>query len=175
MIIERVLSYVLPGYTLDMLREQMERFKVASPSTIFRMQRMLDCAYCLHWRRRWSELHASNTTSIYLMAESSPQFKQDWFLQIVRICTDIRLVNNARMDIIAMHCTGLPDWSADEWRDWVLDLGPHELSCLRAYMLFLWTLERGRVLGASWIRWWPSCPPKARSGCWPRCRSPWKS
>ena len=132
-IIERVLGYVLPGYTLDMLREQMERLKVASPSTISRMQRVLDCAYCLHWRRRWSELHASNTTSIYLMADSSPQFKQDWFLQIVRICTDIRLVNNARMDIIAMHCTGLPDWSADEWRDWVLDLGPNELSCLRAY------------------------------------------
>ena len=70
-IISRVLSYVLPFYTLDVVRDQMERFKVASPATISRMQRVLDCSYCLEWRRRRSELHASSTTSIYLMADFS--------------------------------------------------------------------------------------------------------
>ena len=60
-------------------------------------------------------------------------FTQYWFLQLVRICADARLANNARMDLLAMHSNGLPDWSEDQWRDWVLNPDPNQLGCLRAH------------------------------------------
>jgi hypothetical protein len=52
-------------------------FKIPSPSTLSKVRLPFDVAFCAHWQRYFGG--EREYPPIYLLADSSPQMKRDWF------------------------------------------------------------------------------------------------
>ena len=131
MLISQALAFVLPAPLLAVVEEQMKYTRMPSATTISRSQRVLDAAYCMEWRKRWSLLHAQNASGWYMMADSSPQHGQDWFLQFVRIAENAPAAFRSMTALLRSHPSGTSTWSKEEWASWLCERSMVELALLR--------------------------------------------